>query len=1273
MKNLRKIFTAVVAGLLAFSCVTDTTEDLGVQVGKSGVSEIAVSLEDSRTQLGEKADGVYPLYWSEGDAIAVNGVASAALSESYDGKVAAVFSFAQEVAYPLNAVYPAPASGVVAAEGLLPVTFMATQPYTEGTFASGAAPMYGHVAAPAEGEEAEPLQLNHLTGALRFAVKGTHKLASLTVAAADGKIAGNFDIDCATGALTAHEDALNSVTVTFGEGLQLTDEATPIYVAVPAGEHGVYTITLTDTNDEAMVVRFNSDFHPVKAGIVKEFGEFLYAPNAGAAPEGELVITDVAGMRRLAKLSENGMLGNVTSVRVAASIDMSGVADWHGIELFPAITFDGGSEEGYVISGLKAPLFATVEGATIQNVKLTDVAIAETERLYVGSVVCHAITSTVNNCSAAGTLTYNNTTASIVGGGNTTYGIGGVVGCAYSSTVSNCSNSVNITVEKYAAKSDATLYCGTGGVIGLTNGDTETTKVLSTVSNCTNVGNISVLSHTTSINATLGGVIGYCYYSNVSNVVNGEQDADDKGTLHVVAKVNCFGMGGIVGAMSASNVDTATNYGDVKFDQGTGYPYAGGAFGTLFNSTGTVKNVDNYGTLSVPNVAISNGTPYLGGVIGRMANTKWTIDDCDNYADLVIEANFSAIKSNNMSCIGAIIGGTEGGTVKNCDNYANLSVKGTFGKVSDATTYGGSLFVGGIVGRMSSEASVIENCHNGNIDAATPTSLSVDVEMGGLPYIAGIAGHFMGNSLKNCGNHANITIKGKSGGYKDNKAPSSTPVFGGVVGYAKNSNLVVDNCDNLHNGDTEANHIAMNITFTAAGHIVFGGCFGSLDAVKSAANCDNNCAVTANITLGATEGSATTLGGLAGKMSAKATSCTNGPLGDITITGSAKANVGVSGLNCSTNATENCSNAGDIVMSVDQSAGGSAYINGLHWTGSGSAAHKNFTNSGNITYSGKCKVNVFMSGAGYTPTGTWTNVQNTGTLTANVTGLAAPLKIGGLARSSSTATFNGCGNSGDIVFKGTSTKAVYLGGLAGDINGAFKTAAEGYANTFVNSGDIKFLGTTTSTAYVGGVAGSASVDVGAIKVVKNTGLVTNYDAEEGLTGSAADLRVGGVLGHISAAFTHAVENSGNLYVRKAESANAAYIGGVVGCATKTITGAKMTGDVAAIGFTESAATPVGVGMIIGSHRSSTAPQADGCVVGGRLAMEEESGAPVYKTISAVEITDVDAGGDEIVLPNYLPFWKKIYGGNVEWESGSTYDNCTADPSAPDTASTSLNL
>ena len=92
MKNLTKIFTVVMAGLLAFSCATDSTEDLGVNAGGNGLTTFTVSLEDTKTHLGEKnADGKYPLYWCEGDQIAINGVASLPLSANYEGAASATF------------------------------------------------------------------------------------------------------------------------------------------------------------------------------------------------------------------------------------------------------------------------------------------------------------------------------------------------------------------------------------------------------------------------------------------------------------------------------------------------------------------------------------------------------------------------------------------------------------------------------------------------------------------------------------------------------------------------------------------------------------------------------------------------------------------------------------------------------------------------------------------------------------------------------------------------------------------------------------------------------------------------------------------------------------------------------------------------------------------------------------------------------------------------------------------------------------------------------
>ena len=86
MKNLAKLFFVVAALFASFACATDATEDLGVNVG--GVTEITLSLEESRTQLGEKAGESYPLYWSNGDKISVNGVESNAITVGENATVA---------------------------------------------------------------------------------------------------------------------------------------------------------------------------------------------------------------------------------------------------------------------------------------------------------------------------------------------------------------------------------------------------------------------------------------------------------------------------------------------------------------------------------------------------------------------------------------------------------------------------------------------------------------------------------------------------------------------------------------------------------------------------------------------------------------------------------------------------------------------------------------------------------------------------------------------------------------------------------------------------------------------------------------------------------------------------------------------------------------------------------------------------------------------------------------------------------------------------------
>ena len=1287
MKNLTKIFLAVAVAMFAFACVTDTTEDLGIEVGKGGVTEITVSLEESRTQLGEKADGKYPLYWSEGDAISINGVASNPLAAG--GEANAVFSFNQEVARPYCVVYPA-TEGV--GEGTVyPVTFAATQPYTEGTFALGVAPMYGYAAELAEGEVELPLQLNHLTGVLRFAIKGEATLSSIAITA-EKPIAGAFTVDCANGTLTAGAEATNTVTVTFGEGLALGAEATPIYVAVPAGSHGLYTITINSTDGKAMVVKYDSDAKPVKVGIVKEFGEILYAPSEVTAPEGELVIVSESDMLRLQKWAADGKLTNVTKVTVGATIDMSVVADWQPIAGFPAIEFDGGSDKGYEIKGLTSPLFGTVTGATIKNVKLTGVNITETERLFSGSLVCEAYTSTITNCSLEGAYTYAYAYDLTENSGHTVQAAGGLIGLAKDTNVSGCTNYATIKGAQFWAKCSGKRYPTLGGVIGTATASAapESKEAAYSVKNCTNYGSVTSAHDAKKLGGTLGvemgGVLGRAYYVFVNNIVNGEQGTD-KGAVTITAYANSPYWGGCIGWLLSCYADGVTNYAPVSFNCSIVWSCMGGVVGTLGTSSASwslAENFTNYGTISCgTNTTSLSGIVTLGGIFGRSQSTAWTVNNCINYGDVIAQGDWSGV-SNDSWGVGGVFAECNVKKATNCKNFGNISFTSTKKmKIS--------LNVGGVAGVVNASGVVIENWQNGDPDAA-PNSVTVNVAGNSANnYVGGVIGNNKNKGLKNCHNHGNVSYTG---------ATDTNPYIGGIAGYSAVASTTIENCDNYNNTDTDDSHIAITVNSTSSQYVYVGGLFGSLGtssaAISSIKDCTNNCAINVDATAIATTGQHC-IGGLAGLLecSGTVTSCVNDVRGDIVVDGTYTCNTAVAGMAAHLDGkTVDCANNGDIDFKATiklgtAEKGGTAYINGMYYTGgSDSDAHTNFTQSGNLTFSGiidaSCDAkNVYMSGVGYNMVSTLTNVKNTGTLKVSKEAVVdAEVQIGGIARDLRNATVVGCSNSGTIISEGKSVHA-----RMGALSVVTSTSSAKFSGKgFTNTGNVIFAGQASGYVKIGGLWGDhtkAIAEVAEGAVVENKGTVSNYvtNADGSITVGKVGtyLMVGGVAGNIRVAEPAAVQSTGTVDVRYAEGCykDGAYIGGIVGCnslndkfaaATYLLSNAKMTGKVAAIGFTESKTSPiVGVGMVVGTHRSTTAPQVSNCVIGGRLALEEIDGKPFYRSISQVEFLVDDADGNPEPNPNFIPYWAKIYGGTNEWELGSTYDGCTPDPSAPSEA------
>ena len=665
MKNLTK-FILGVAALATLSCTTDVTEDLGVAVG--GQTTISLSLDESRTHINGKVGDEYPLYWSKGDKIAVNGVVSEPLSESSHGNSNATFTLNGVVEYPYNIVYPAPASDVTAAEGLQAVSFLATQEYTAGTFAEGAAPMYAQVASAGDAAV-----LNHLAGVLCIAPKGEGVvLASMSVTAVNGKIAGNYDVDCATGALTAHDDAVSTLTVTFGDGLALGAEATPIYVAVPAGEYSVVETILTTTTGEIMSVLFKaSGDKAVKAGVVREFTEFAFESNIDDSAE--FVIDSKETLIRFA-------MSPSKSAVVTAAIDMTGY-DWTPIEGF-AHAFDGGNFE---IKGLNAPLFGETTATEIKNVKLTNVDITDAG-LLIGAIA-RSVTNAdavISNCYANGTITANNS-SEITSDAN----IAGLIGSTTSKNdLTNLTNEVDINVTGvYEGK-----YCFVAGCVS--------SATAAHIKNATNLGNITY-SGGKATRAALSGISSDC--RKYTNCVNGAKDNKNKGNL---------------------TYDCTTE--SVSF-------YAGGIL-QVANKNLTAVNCVNYGSITA--TERSNATGHIiGGVFGNCDTGNTTaytqsFDNCHNHGDLSIKSG-KALGNVKVGGGFAQFGGDKSTfTILNgFSNSGNIHIE-----IGDAVS-GKTVLIAGVVSTLNriistSSTGIISN--SGKITFRGHTSASSYTRLGGV-------------------------------------------------------------------------------------------------------------------------------------------------------------------------------------------------------------------------------------------------------------------------------------------------------------------------------------------------------------------------------------------------------------------------------------------------------------------------------------------------------------------------------------------------------------
>ena len=832
MKNFTRIILAV-AAVFAVSCTTDVTEDLGVQLGNNaGQTEITLSLEASRTQLGEKAGDLYPLYWSEGDKISVNGVESSEAVISGENGAVASFSVAANTPYCI--AYPAANEGQV--------LFADKQTHAgNGSFGSGVATMYAY------SENGFGVGFKHLTGVLKIGVTGTAKLTLAQVSNANRKpIAGAFDFDFVKGEATATESSKEVIEYSFGEGVQLSDEPTYLHVAVPAGEYDELYVTLYDVDGGVMYATIKTDeTKPLNAGKVREFSNsIVYAPDASV-----FVIKDVASLKAFAEsdLSKDALF--------VADVDMTGEA-WSPIEDYTKTVYGN----GYSIKGLTAPLFGRVF-CSIKGLHLIDVDIEETATCVVGAFARHITGGGVSNgmaadtfpviehCSVSGKVVLNNTNTAFVDTSLNDYGecaVGGFVGRVYGVALSNCVNKAQVEVKQcFPTGHTKSLYPSVGGLVGYMGVTTlaDESSSFSTICDVENHGNVSVAgtSYTGVITASkyaslkpyIGGIVG-CSHNNNSGLVahNLKNYGDVSVSGKLGADVLLSGTFGYVYATSG-NATNFYNYGKMlAANCEIRYLYVGGGVGKCANKT-ALDNIHNYGEVNIAETA-TLGSLVCGGLLAYQGSDYVAPDAGHSY--ITNSSNSGAI---NVSCavfaenpdktnLYYRVGGLSGWNqhyMKNCNNLegGKVTCKGTLFH-NDNSNY--SVCIAGLVAYKTVNA--IDDSRNDadvEVDIDMTTSEGFDLTKVRLN-LGGISG-YTNLPCRNVTNNGDITFSGNLAGQLR---------MGGVFGQGNSVS------ENLPVYEKCVNNGAVTIkTGSTIGHqLMFGGV---VSYINKTSNCENNGAV----------------------------------------------------------------------------------------------------------------------------------------------------------------------------------------------------------------------------------------------------------------------------------------------------------------------------------------------------------------------------------------------------------------------------------------------
>ncbi len=712
-----KVIPVLLAGaLLALSCGEDPAPTDNTDTGEQ-TAPVTLQLSSeavTRTVLGDEEDGVYHVWWTDGDRICVNGVKSSMLIGAGEKALSGEFTV-EGVKPPYHVVYPSIRCGSMSEDGVAEVSLPAVQAWVPGSFASGAAMLYG---TSRQGE----FTLRNLCGVVRIPiVKGASyggKITSITLSSSSSAapIAGRFHLNTEDGALDIVEGGATVLMSLPEEGIVL-DESEPQYfhICIPGGEYpDGFNIILA--NEEGSMLCEWTGSTAVPAGVMVTLSQIAFKPSntkiidsidswnefAAAVNEGDYerwVDEDTGEVNIVGDISYGGDLTAITTLPAGMVLNGNGhvIKRAAATEALIILVDSGATVKNLTVGGTRVAASANADRGTgnlaaynrglIENctsemdVRLTGVNAS----LVIGGLVTDnagVIKDSKNTGEISISLTIS-ANRNIYGGGICGRGFRPLSDVQYCGTFINCENTGSITIHRSATGNFSMCRLAIAGIVGCLDYGVRD-DAFSTIKGCTNSGSITVWQDDKHTNAnysySVGGILGRCCKYNPSTdfyyLVGGANATAHDGNY---VKIEDCRNSGAIDVSIASQTFKPT-------DSGARQVYVGGIAGCLqsqWSNWAKVSGCTNTGSIRTGHLA---ATDITGGIVG--GGGYLTIENCRSEVAVGLSKN-TLYAAKYMGLSGAVLGlALRDMEVKDCEGTLFFDKEG-------ATGYRGTGYVGG--------------------------------------------------------------------------------------------------------------------------------------------------------------------------------------------------------------------------------------------------------------------------------------------------------------------------------------------------------------------------------------------------------------------------------------------------------------------------------------------------------------------------------------------------------------------------------------------------